>query len=82
MIKKSQLICNENQLTWFLCGNTFYWKEDTNTIYLHQFLFKILFKVMQIYLKKDMSQIACVYFFYFVTEGREKLILGAGSVKR
>ena len=37
-----------------------------------------MFKVVQIYLKKDKSQPVCIYFFYFVTGGCEKLIFGAG----
>ena len=40
-------------------------------------LFEIC-KVVQIYLKKDT---VCIYFFYFVTGGCEKLIFGAGGVK-
>ena len=41
-------------------------------------LFEIC-KVVQIYLKKDT---VCIYFFYFVTGGCEKLIFGAGGVKK
>ena len=36
-----------------------------------------MFKVGQIYLRKDKSQPVCIYFFYFVTGGCEKLIFGA-----
>ena len=42
------------------------------TYILHQF------KMLLIYLKKEMSLTVCVYFFYF-TWGREKLIFGAGG---
>ena len=42
-------------------------------------LFKIVFKVVQIYLVKDMSQTVCVYFFYFVTGSREKLMFDVGG---
>ena len=37
---------------------------------------------MQIYLKKDMSQTVCIYFFFFVTGGCEKLIFGTGGMKK
>ena len=32
-------------------------------------LFETCVKVMQIYLKKDISQTVCIYFLYFVTGG-------------
>ena len=38
-----------------------------------------MFKVVQIYLKKDMSQTISIYFFYFVKGDYEKLIFGAGG---
>ena len=37
---------------------------------------------MQIYLKRDMLQTVCIYFFYFVTGGCKKLVFGAGAVKK
>ena len=44
-----------------------------------------MFKVVQIYLKKDRSETVCINFFYFVTGGCETLIFGAegggGGVK-
>ena len=38
-----------------------------------------MFKVVQIYLKKDKSQPVSIYFFYFVKGGCEKLIFVAGG---
>ena len=36
---------------------------------------------MQIYLKRDMLQTVCIYFFYFVTGGCKKLVLVQGPWK-
>ena len=47
-----------------------------------RFFLKFVFKVVQIYLKKDMSQTVCISFFYFVTGDCEKLICGAVGVKK
>ena len=52
------------------------------TTYLWLFCLKFVFKVVQIYLKKDMLQIACIYFFYFVAGGCEKLTFGVGGVQK
>ena len=38
-----------------------------------------MFELVQIYLKKDT---VFIYFFYFVTGGFEKLIFGAGGMKK
>ena len=47
-------------------------------------LFEICVKstVVQIYLKKDMSQTACIYLFYFVTGDCEKLIFLTEGIKK
>ena len=49
--------------------------------YLFQFCLKFMFKLVQIYLKKDVSQTVCIYFFYFATGGCGKLICCRGHEK-
>ena len=47
-------------------------------------LFEICVKstVVKIYLKKDISQTACIYLFFFVTRDCEKIIFVTGDMKK
>ena len=64
----------EKQLTWLSRGNFFYWKEFSSRLLFSPVLFKILLKVQNVYLKKDMSQTVCVYSFVTFTRGREESV--------